>query len=154
MLAILPDACVNTPDTAGRTVLHWAVAHEMTGAVEDLLDSGKARPDVTFQTAYIRDITAFHLFILYEHMLPSFYLFDYLKDELERDFCHLLSDFDLPPEPVVRGTVEWAIRMGRNEFVKRVMELKVICPHRCTSLTLMLICSTVEQTLNLETVTK
>jgi hypothetical protein len=62
MLAILPDACVNTPDTAGRTVLHWAVAHNVTWAVHALLESGAAKSDVTFHTAYIRDITAFHLF--------------------------------------------------------------------------------------------
>jgi ankyrin repeat protein len=47
MLEILPDACVNTLDKAGRTVLHWAVAHDITWAVEELLESGKARPDDT-----------------------------------------------------------------------------------------------------------
>jgi ankyrin repeat protein len=125
MLAILPDACVNTPDTAGRTVLHWAVAHEITGAVEELLESGKARPDVTFHTAYIRDITAFHLFILYEHMLPDFFYFNYLKDELKRDFCNfalILSPFG--DQGVLRGPVAWAILMGRNKFVKQVMEIQ------------------------------
>jgi hypothetical protein len=149
ILAILPEACVNAPDTAGRTVLHWAVAHGITGAVKQLLESGKARPDVTFQTTYIRDITAFHLIILYQ-LEPSVY-FDYLQDELKRDFCKFgiySSQLD------EAGPVEWAIRIGRNEFVKKVMERKVVCPHRCISLILTLICSTVEQTLNLERVTK
>jgi hypothetical protein len=126
MLEILPEACVNTRETAGRTVLHWAVAHEITGAVQELLKSGKARPDVTFHTAYIRDITAFHLFILYEHMLPGFY-FDYLKDELKRKFC----DFPFTVSPAcykwnLRGPVAWAIQMGRNKFVTDLMAREVI----------------------------
>jgi predicted GTPase len=87
MLEILPDACVNTLDKAGRTVLHWAVAHDITWAVEELLESGKARPDVTFQTAYIRNITAFHLILLHVHNLPYSYR-RYLKDELKRDFAN------------------------------------------------------------------
>ncbi|CAK9870369.1 unnamed protein product [Sphagnum jensenii] len=125
MLAILPDDCVNTRDTAGRTVLHWAVAHEMTGAVKELLESGKARLDVRFHTAHIRDITAFHLFILHDHMLPRFY-FDYLKDELERYFCNFFSILSpLVDHGVLSGPVEWAILMGRNKFVKQVMERKV-----------------------------
>ncbi|CAK9870366.1 unnamed protein product [Sphagnum jensenii] len=122
LLAILPDACVNTPDTAGRTVLHWAVAHENTWAVAALLESGKARPNVTFRTAYIGDITPFHLIILYEHMLPAYYL-KYLKYELKRKFFNFkLIDSKLNFHQHVRCPVAWAIQMGRNEFVKRVME--------------------------------
>ncbi|KAH8941641.1 hypothetical protein BDL97_14G053900 [Sphagnum fallax] len=125
MLAILPDPCVNTPDTAGRTVLHWAVAHDITGAVEELLESGKAKPDVTFHTAYIREITAFHLIILYEHMLPDFFYFDYLKDELKRHFCQFallhFPAFDFSPIHDVSGPVAWAIQMGRNKFVNQVV---------------------------------
>ncbi|CAK9204088.1 unnamed protein product [Sphagnum troendelagicum] len=124
LLAILPDACVNTPDTAGRTVLHWAVAHENTWAVAALLESGKARPNVTFRTAYIGDITPFHLIILYEHMLPAYY-FKYLKYELKRKFFNFkLIDSKLNFHQHVRCPVAWAIQMGRNEFVKRVMETK------------------------------
>jgi hypothetical protein len=130
ILAKLPAECVNIPDTAGRTVLHWAVAHEMTGAVKELLESGKVRPGDTFQTAYIEDITAFHLIILYDHMLPRFY-FEYLKDEMETDFCKFQIDF-FP----VTGLIPGAIQMGRNKFVKQVMETEVICSHHCTSLTL------------------
>jgi hypothetical protein len=156
MLEILPYTCVNTLDKAGRTVLHWAVAHNVTWAVTKLLESGKARRDLTFHTAYIGEITAFHLIVLYEHMLPPFH-FDYWKYELKRDFCYfrlLFPTLEFPRQPHVTGPVAWAIRMGRNEFVKDVMQRKVICPHLCTSLTLTLICSTVEQTLNLERVTK
>jgi hypothetical protein len=149
MLEILPDTCVNTLDKAGRTVLHWAVAHHFTWAVDALLESGKARPDVYFHTAYIRGITAFHLIILYEHDVRFFH-FD-LKDELKRNF-----GLHFPRQNLITGgsPLKWAIQMGRNEFVKHVMKTKVICSHRCTSLTLTLICSTVEQTLNLERVTK
>jgi ankyrin repeat protein len=127
MLAILPDACVNTPDTAGRTVLHWAVAHQITGAVDELLESGKARPDVTFHTAYIRHITAFHLIILYEHKL-TFFNFDYWKDELKRGFCNFAFVCDAYNFPLIlpASPVAWAIQMGRNKFVKQVMERKVI----------------------------
>jgi hypothetical protein len=148
MLAILPDACVNTLDKAGRTVLHWAVAHDITWAVEELLESGKPRPDVTFQTAYIRNITAFHLILLYDHNLPYSYR-RYLKDELKRDFCEFEfvdADFsisDFRPERIAKVPLLWAIRMGRNEFVKDVMQRNVICLHLCTSLTLTLICSIV-----------
>jgi len=56
ILKILPDACVNTLDKAGRTVLHWAVGHNNIWAVESLLNSGKAKLDVTFKTQYYWDI--------------------------------------------------------------------------------------------------
>ncbi|CAK9204094.1 unnamed protein product [Sphagnum troendelagicum] len=116
MLEILPDACVNTLDKAGRTVLHWAVAHDITWAIEELLESGKARPDVTLQTAYIRNITAFHLILLHDHNLPDSYR-RYLKDELKRDFCEFEfvdADFsisDFRPERIANvlycGQYEW-----------------------------------------------
>jgi hypothetical protein len=148
MLAILPDACVNTLDKAGRTVLHWAMAHHSHWAVRQLLESGKAKPHVTFQTAYIVNITAFHLILLYEHNLPAFY-HPYLKDEQIRDVHLIMLSFLAFRNSLV--TVEssafppllCAILMGRNKFVEQVMETKVICPNLCTSLTLALICSIV-----------
>jgi hypothetical protein len=148
MLDILPAECVNTRDKAGRTVLHWAVAHEDTWAVQELLESGKARPDVTFHTAHIRNITAFHLTLLYEHHLPSFYRL-YLENELKKDFCvfgFFSTSFLIPytiQNRIGSAPLLWAILMGRNAFVQYVMKTKVICPHLCTSLTLTLICSIV-----------
>ncbi|CAN5959165.1 unnamed protein product [Sphagnum jensenii] len=116
MLEILPDACVNTLDKARRTVLHWAVAHDITWAIEELLESGKATPDVTFHTASIRNITAFHLILLHDHNLPYSYR-RYLKDELKRDFCEFEfvdADFsisDFRPERIANvlycGQYEW-----------------------------------------------
>jgi hypothetical protein len=143
LLEILPDACVNALDKAGRTLLHWAVAHH-SNWVEELLESGKARPDVTFQTAYIQNITAFHLSILYDYSLPYPYP-GHLKDELKRDFCHVIFD-GLKYEKSLRAEIVpllWAIQMDRNNFVKSVMRTEVICPHLFTSLTLTLICSIV-----------
>ncbi len=116
MLEILPDACANTLDKAGRTVLHWAVGHDITWAIEELLESGKARPDVTLQTAYIRNITTFHLILLHDHNLPYSYR-RFLKDELKRDFCEFEfvdADFsisDFRPEQIANvlycGQYEW-----------------------------------------------
>jgi hypothetical protein len=145
MLRILPDACVNALDKAGRTLLHWAVAHGADLAVWLLMDSGKARRDITFRTAYIRNITAFHLSILYDRYLPSPYK-QLLKDELKRDFV----DFEIGGLGCDRSLLRaetvpllWAIQMNRNKFVKDVMYTEVICPHLFTSLTLTLICSIV-----------
>ncbi|CAM6048015.1 unnamed protein product [Sphagnum compactum] len=129
MLDILPEECVSTRDKAGRTVLHWAVAHDTNWAVEKLLESGKAGPDVTFQTAYIDNIAAFHLILLYNHNLPYFYP-RYMKHELERDLCYLrivsadyfVSDFQL--EWTAKVPLLWAIQMGRNKFVKQVLNTK------------------------------
>ncbi|CAM6034969.1 unnamed protein product, partial [Sphagnum compactum] len=125
MLEILPEACVTSLDTAGRTVLHWAVAHDCYWAVEVLLGSGKARPDITFQTAYITDITAFHLIILYDnYLLLRFYEIS-LKDGLEKDFCKFRSRSGGPYAVLnSQAPLLWAMLMGRNEFVKYVMELK------------------------------
>jgi ankyrin repeat protein len=153
MLQILPEACVNTPDKAGRTVLHWAVAHDNTSAFGVLLASEKASSDVTFTTAYITDITAFHSILLYDNDMSHFFN---LEAELIRNFC-CFSFVDTSILAFRQGTLNfhpenllhegnallWAIRMGRNRFVKHVMVTQVICPHLCTSLTLTLICSIV-----------
>ncbi|CAK9261848.1 unnamed protein product [Sphagnum jensenii] len=139
MLAILPERCVNTLDKAGRTVLHWAVAHHSTWAVDELLRSGKANPAITFSTACYQQITAFNLLLLHEYDL-NWYRFP-LNNELNRRFG-LLS---FPGGPLLRreeDPVSWAILMGKKKFVEQVMERQVICPHLCTSLTLTLICST------------
>jgi hypothetical protein len=91
--------------------------------------------------------------------MPSdLFLKFWMEDELKSDFCYFtllpFTPYYFSQFKYVMGPVAWAIRMGRNNFVMQVMETKVICPHRCTSLTLTLICSTVERTLNLERVTK
>ncbi|CAM6030504.1 unnamed protein product [Sphagnum balticum] len=136
MLEILPVACVNALDKAGRTLLHWAVAHISFWAVQVLMDSGKARHDVTFQTAYIRNITAFHLSILYDYYLPDPYR-EHLKDELKRDFCDIrlggLLDYDMSLLGAEIVPLLWAIQMNRNEFVKSVMrteEYKKLFPNK------------------------
>jgi hypothetical protein len=142
MLAILPDACVNTLDKAGRTVLHWAVAHNVSWAVEELLKSGKAKPDVTFQTQCFWDITALNLILLYEYDLELDRFS--LKDELNRRFG--FTSLRFAGGPWLRKEADpltWAILMGRKNFVEQVMETEVICSHLCTSLTLTLICPTV-----------
>jgi ankyrin repeat protein len=143
MLEILPDACVNALDKAGRTLLLWAVAHRSNWALKELLESGKARRDVTFQTAHMRNITAFHLILLYDHKLPNYY-HPHLKVELKRDFFDFgVIDYDFRRTFEEYRLLQWAIQMDRNKFVKVVMQTKVICPHLFTSLTLTLICSIV-----------
>ncbi len=143
MLHILPKEYVNTRDKAGRTVLHWAVAHGTSWMVEKLLESGKAESNVTFQTAYIGNIVAFHLILLYDHNLSYIY-HHYLTNKLIKNpglyFPALRMPFAMQQWNIPQL---WAIRMGRNKFVEQIMKTKVICPHLCTSLTLTLICSTV-----------
>jgi hypothetical protein len=145
MLEMLPDDCVNTLDKAGRTVLHWAVGHGIYWAMTKLLESRKARTELAFETAYIRNITAFHLIPLYEHFLYAYaYGHPSLKDDLKRDFC-LFDNWNMLSIKRQIGTdpLLWAITMGRNLFVNQLMKIKVIYPHLCTSLTLTLICSIV-----------
>jgi len=142
MLEMLPDDCVNTLDKAGRTVLHWAVAHGIYWAMRKLLESRKVKTDLTFETAYIRNISAFHLIPLYEHHLYAYAsTHPALKDDLKKDFC--LFDWNMLSikELIGRDPLLWAIAMGRNLFVDQLMEIKVIYSHLCTSLTLTLICS-------------
>jgi hypothetical protein len=144
MVEILPDACVNTLDKAGRTVLHWAVAHYIFWAVEILLKSRKARPDVTFQTVYIKNITAFHLILLYENYSLWLLYRGSLEDDLKRDFCYFLGGLVASrgiEKLIAKAPLLWAILMGRNEFVKDIMATEVVCPHLSTSLTLTLRCS-------------
>jgi hypothetical protein len=126
MLQILPEICVNALDKGGRTVLHWAVAHHCNWAVEELLKSGKARYDVRFQTAYIRDITAFHLNILYD---MGFSVGWNLKDELARRFYEV-PIYEVPS--VFQGEMDallWAVRTDRNIFMKCMLEAMVIYMH-------------------------
>jgi hypothetical protein len=131
MLEILPKACVNSVDTAGRTVLHWAVAHGSNWAVEVLLGSEKVERDITFETTYINSITTFHLYILYDEYLPEF-SDQYLKDELVKDFC-FLHDIYMTinySQPLVRENLYtpllWGMLMGRNIFVEKIMEIQVM----------------------------
>jgi len=151
MLEFLPEVCVNILDKAGRTILHWAVGHHITWAVQLLLKSGKAKLDISFRTFHIQNISAFHLMLLYDVNLPSdsssFPHKPYwpsLKDELRTHCCiqpvsriyGYSSDVDCSP-------LISAIVMGRNKFVKDIIETQVINPYLCSSLTLTLICSTV-----------
>jgi len=139
MLEILPDACVNTLDRAGRTVLHWAVAHHSTWAVNELLFIKKAELDVTFQTQCYWDITELYLILLYEYDLRwdlEWTLWGRLKDQLNtrfgircaRDFAWLPLLHDLDP-------LSCAVLMGKKKFAEQVMGTEVICSHLCTSLT-------------------
>jgi hypothetical protein len=145
MLEILPDVCVNTLDEAGRTVLHWAVAHHSNWAVEELLESRRATAYVTFQTVYTINVTTFQSFLLYEHDLLPFYC-PSLADMVSKCFslhCPARRTSVGIGEWVSDNPLKWTIQMGRNKYVEQVMETEVICPHLCTSLTLTLTCSTV-----------
>jgi hypothetical protein len=147
MLRILPDACVNALDKAGRTVLHWAVAHECDWAIRQLVMCGKARRDITFQTAYFRKITAFHLILLYDQNMLQIY-YSYLKEELKRDFCDFqIGRGNLPPYRAEKANIPllWAVHAHRNKIVHSVLQTWVLYP-TFLHLTRTLICSIVLQT--------
>jgi len=141
MLETLPEACVNTLDKAGRTVLHWAVAHDITWAVKALLRSRKAKLDIIFETTYIKNITPFHLILLYDHYLPPSDsiiarappYWPSLKDELNKNFCIPMAFTSNHRRGYcVHEPLECAILMGRNKFVKDIMKIQVICLHLYT----------------------
>jgi ankyrin repeat protein len=134
MLKILPDVCVNTLDKAGRTILHWAVAHEIIWAVYRLLKSSKVRRDITFQTAYIENVSALDLILIYDLHLPTDFGLPYwpsLKDELAKQ-CGVYALYneeylasDCKRLNIAHTPLENAIVMGRNKFVKDIMKTLV-----------------------------
>jgi ankyrin repeat protein len=77
LLDMLPPECVNARDSAGRTVLHWAVAYNSCWAVKILVESGKADLCATCKTTHCENVTALHLAVIYDcddcarHLLES-----------------------------------------------------------------------------------
>jgi hypothetical protein len=126
ILEILPDACVNTLHKAERTILHWAVGHNYIFVAQDLLDSGKVKLDVTFQTQYYWDMTPLNLLLLYNYDWDGA-LHLMVKDQLNRPIGRRNFRM-LVPKPPTLDTLSWAVLMGKKHFVEEVMRTEVICP--------------------------
>ncbi|CAM6036291.1 unnamed protein product [Sphagnum compactum] len=130
-LRILPKDCVNVLDKAGRTLLHWAIAHNSRWAVGVLQKNGKTEKDLTFQTAIMQDITAFHL-----QLWPGVdYQTGYFRN-LKKEFSKQLKlrrtmpglrcferEFWDPTNPGgTWDTLEWAILMGRKGIANGLLK--------------------------------
>ncbi|CAM6034968.1 unnamed protein product, partial [Sphagnum compactum] len=85
LLEILPHECVEETDSAGRIVLHWAVAHHSCWAVKILVESGKVVPCKTCKMAHFKDVTALHLAVIHDcddcarHLLESNWKLDQMR---------------------------------------------------------------------------
>jgi hypothetical protein len=128
-LEILPKDCVNVLDKAGRTLLHWAIAHNSRWAFGVLWQNGKTNKDITFGTATMQDITAFHLQLWpgVDYQADSF-------DNLEKEFSKQLklrgSTILLEcSESETWDTLEWAILMGRKDIANGLLWKREVRPH-------------------------
>jgi hypothetical protein len=128
-LEILPKDCVNVLDKAGRTLLHWAIAHNSRWAFGVLWQNGKTNKDITFGTATMQDITAFQLQLWpgVDYQADSF-------DNLEKEFSKQLklrgSTILLEcSESETWDTLEWAILMGRKDIANGLLWKREVRPH-------------------------
>jgi len=121
-LEILPEDCVNVLDKAGRTLLHWAIAHNSRWAFGVLLKNKKTKKDLTFRTASMQDITAFHL-----QLWPGvhYQYFDNLEKELSKQLTLRGITTNLKCLEVTWDTLEWAILMGRKDIADELFKRQV-----------------------------
>jgi hypothetical protein len=124
-LKILPEDCVNVLDKAGRTLLHWAIAHNSRWACGVLLEDKKTKQDLTFGTATMQDITAFHLQLWPGVDLQSGY-FDHSEKEFSKQLKLRGTTNNLRcSEKETWATLEWAILMGRKAITNWILLFQV-----------------------------
>ncbi len=128
-LEILPEDCVNVLDKAGRTLLHWAIAHNSRWAFGVLQKNGKSKKDLTFETATMQDITAFHL-QLWSGVDYQVGYFDILEKELSKQLKLRGTTANLRcSESGTWETLEWAILMGRKGIANGLLRQCKVRPH-------------------------
>jgi len=123
-LEILPEDCVNVLDKAGRTLLHWAIAHNSCWAFGVLLKNEKTKKDLMFGTATMQEITAFHLQLWPGVQYQGFY-FDNLEKELSKQLNLRGITNHLYCSESTWDTLEWAILMGRKDIADDLFTLQV-----------------------------
>jgi ankyrin repeat protein len=128
-LEILPANCVNVPDKAGRTLLHWAIAHNSLWAFGVIRENGKTNWELTFGTATMEDITAFHL-QSWPGVVSQLLYFNMLQKELRKKLR--VRGFQVTQGCQEDGTwdaLDWAILMGRKDIAADLLTMEVIRPH-------------------------
>jgi hypothetical protein len=126
-LEILPEDCVNVLDKAGRTLLHWAIAHNSGWAFPVLLRHRKTKQDLTFGTATMQDITAFHL-QLWPGVDCQCLYFDNLEKEMSKQLKLRGNTTGLTRFEPTWDTLEWAILMGRKDIADDLF-MRQVRPH-------------------------
>jgi len=127
-LEILPEDCVNVLDKAGRTLLHWAIAHNSRWAVGVLQKNGKSEKDLKFETATMAGITAFHL-QLWPGVVSQANYFAMLEKEVSKPLRLRGFTTNLSYQgSATWNTLEWAILMGRKDIAEDLL-LSEVRPH-------------------------
>jgi hypothetical protein len=125
-LEILPKDCVNVLDKAGRTLLHWAIAHNSGWAFGVLQKNEKIEKDLTFGTATMQDITAFHLQLWpgVDYQAGHFYI---SKEECRKQLKFRGVTLNLRHiESGTWDTLEWAILMGRKALARKLFSRHLV----------------------------